>query len=172
GEYRISRVEMSFGKERDDLGEVILTSNEGRRIELRGKIDGIDAYNTGGDAYINMIDYKSSTRCISRTGILNGLELQMITYMYVLTEEGNAVFEGEIKHSSMLVLQDKDPVLNLKEEKDREDIIKEQNKQLRPDGAFINEHPSFNEYLDGTSVGLSGLLSDFENYTEYGEYYP
>ena len=172
GEYRISRVEMSFGKERDDLGEVILTSNEGRRIALRGKIDRIDAYNTGGDSYINLIDYKSSTRSISRTGILNGLELQMITYMYVLTEKGNALFDGEIKPSSMLFFPVKDPVLNLKEEKDREDIIKEQNKQLRPDGAFINEHPSFNEYLDGTSVGLSGLLSDFENYTEYGEYYP
>ena len=172
GEYKISRVEMAFGKAQDDLGEVTLESNEGRKIALRGKIDRIDAYNTGGSSYVNLIDYKSSTRSISRAGILNGLELQMITYMYVLTEKGDSLFDGEIKPNSMLFFPVKDPVLNLKEEKDPEDIIKEQNRQLKPDGAFINEHPSFNEYLDETSVGLAGLLRDLDDYTEYGEYYP
>src|SRR5699024_3232956 len=163
---------MAFGKAQYDHGEVTHESNDGRKIALRGKIDRIDAYNTGGSSYVNLIDYKSSTRSISRAGILNGLELQMITYMYVLTEKGDSLFDGEIKPNSMLFFLVKDPVLNLKEEKDPEDIIKEQNRQLKPDGAFINEHPSFNEYLDETSVGLAGLLRDLDDYTEYGEYYP
>ncbi len=172
GDYRIAQVELSFGKARDNLGELILESEAGRRISLRGKIDRIDVYESGGKSYVNLIDYKSSTRRISRAGILNGLELQMITYMYVLTRKGGDLFEGEIRPNSMLFFPVKDPVLSLKAERDPAEILKEQNKQLKPDGAFINEHPEYDEYMDESSIGLTGMLSSLEDYTDYSEFYP
>ena len=172
GDYRIAAVEMGFGKEWDSLGEVTLESDAGRKISLRGKIDRIDVYESGGNSYVNLIDYKSSTRRITRAGILNGLELQMITYMYVLTKKGAHLFEGEVRPNSMLFFPVKDPVLTLKEEMDPAEVLKEQNKQLKPDGAFINEHPDYDGYMDESSIGLTGLLSTLEDYTAYSEFYP
>ncbi|MCD2138663.1 PD-(D/E)XK nuclease family protein [Salinicoccus halitifaciens] len=172
GEYKIAHVELGFGKSRDSLGEVTFESDAGRKISLRGKIDRIDVYESGGNAYVNLIDYKSSTRKISRAGILNGLELQMITYMHVLTTNGTDLFEGEVRPNSMLFFPVKDPVLNLKAEAEPAEILKEQNKQLKPDGAFINEHPEYDEYMDESSIGLTGLLSSVEEYKDYSEFYP
>lgn len=172
GDYKISYVELSFGRSKDELGELKLTSENGREILLRGKIDRIDAYEVNGTNYVNLIDYKSSDKKLTKSGILNGLELQMITYMYVLMEKSDELFSGEVKPNSMLFYPVKDPVLTVKDEADLEKKDIERLKALRPDGAFINEHPDYDSEIDETSIGLTGLLSAFDDYREYSTYFP
>lgn len=172
GDYNIGHVELTFGSRRDDLGEVKLTSDEGHEIMLRGKIDRIDVFASGGTSYLNLIDYKSSARRLSKKGVLNGLELQMITYMYVLMDKGADLFSGEVKPNSMLFFPVKDPVISMSDESGLDNIEKERLKQLRPDGAFINEHPEYDRMIDEASVGLKGLLSDFDDVGAYSTYFP
>lgn len=172
GDYKISYVELKFGSEKDQLGELKLTSDAGREILLRGKIDRIDAYEVNGASYLNLIDYKSSDRKLSKSGILNGLELQMITYMHVLLENGEMLFDGEVKPNSMLFFPVKDPVLSVDSEDNLDTAEKERLKAMRPDGAFINENEDYDGQIDETSVGLTGMLSGFDDLRSYSTYYP
>jgi ATP-dependent helicase/nuclease subunit B len=172
GDYKISHVELTFGHKKDKLGELKLTSDSGRDILLRGKIDRIDAYHTGGVHYLNLIDYKSSDRKLTKAGILNGLELQMITYMYVLMEKGEFLFSGEVRPNSMLFFPVKDPVLSISDREDLAQVSEDRLKAMRPDGAFINEHPEYDREIDESSTGLTGLLSDLEDLRSYSTYFP
>ena len=173
GEYKIADAELSFGFTHSPINEVTLESDAGRKIHLRGKIDRIDMYETGEGAYVNLIDYKSSTRSISKEGILNGLELQMMTYMYVLVQKGPGYFKkGKIMPNSMLFFPVRDPLVSFKTETSPEALEKEQKKKMKPDGAFINEAPDYDTVLNEASIGISGMLSGLETFQEYGTYYP
>lgn len=173
GDYKIADVELSFGFVKSPLDEVTLTSENGHTIHLRGKIDRVDMYETPDGAYVNLIDYKSSARSISKAGILNGLELQMMTYMHVLVEKGPEYFEQkEIRPNSMLFFPVRDPLISLDDEESLEHAELEQKKRMRPDGAFINENVQYDEMIDETSVGITGMLSKLDEYREYSAYYP
>ncbi|MFC3420166.1 PD-(D/E)XK nuclease family protein [Salinicoccus hispanicus] len=173
GEYRIADVELSFGFKDSPMDEVTLTSHDGYEIHLRGKIDRVDMYETEAGAYVNLIDYKSSARSISREGVLNGLELQMMTYMHVLMTKGPAHFgKDRIMPNSMLFFPVKDPLLSLDDEASAEDMAREHRKRMRPDGVFINESEAYDATLDDSSVGISAMLSGLEDFKEYGDYLP
>ncbi|WP_411843608.1 PD-(D/E)XK nuclease family protein [Salinicoccus sp. HZC-1] len=173
GEYKIADVELSFGFTGSPLDEVALTSDDGHTIHLRGKIDRVDMYETADGAYVNLIDYKSSSRSISKAGILNGLELQMMTYMYVLMQKGPEYFGKEkIRPNSMLFFPVRDPLISLDGEESLEKAELEQKKRMRPDGAFINENTGYDTMIDETSIGITGMLSKLDEYREYSAYYP
>ncbi|MCG7331752.1 PD-(D/E)XK nuclease family protein [Salinicoccus roseus] len=173
GHYRIADVELSFGFRDSPMEEVTLTSNDGYKIHLRGKIDRVDMYETKDGAYVNLIDYKSSTRSISREGVLNGLELQMMTYMHVLMDQGREHFGKEkIMPNSMLFFPVRDPLLSLDDEAALEAAEAEHKKRMRPDGVFINEHTEYDAQLDETSIGISGMLADLDDFKEYNRYLP
>lgn len=50
-------------------------------ISLRGKIDRIDSCEDNGNTYVKIIDYKSGDKEFSIEKLVNGLQLQLITYM-------------------------------------------------------------------------------------------
>src|SRR5699024_4158646 len=75
GNYKMTLIEAVFGKKSDELGELILTSPNGKKIILRGKIDRVDTYKKDGRVYVNIIDYKSSARDLRKADVLNGVEL-------------------------------------------------------------------------------------------------
>ena len=173
GSYDIKDAELSFGFRDSEMEAVTLTSDDGYSILLRGKIDRVDMYDIGDSAYVNLIDYKSSTRSISRAGILNGLELQMITYMYVLMKHGPEHFGKEkIMPNSMLFFPVRDPLIALDDEASLEMVETERQRRMRPDGVFINEHPEYDGIIDEHSIGIQGMLSEFEDFKAYGRYLP
>lgn len=173
GDYRIAEAELSYGFVKSPIDEVTLTSGDGHTIHLRGKIDRVDMYETKDGAYVNLIDYKSSARSISKAGILNGLELQMMTYMHVLVEKGPEYFGKErIMPNSMLFFPVRDPLISLDGEESLEHAEQEQKKRMRPDGAFINENADYDGMIDETSAGITGMLSKLDDYKAYSTYYP
>ena len=173
GDYKIADAELSFGFTKSPLDEVTLRSAGGRTIHLRGKIDRVDMYETPEGAYVNLIDYKSSARSISKAGILNGLELQMMTYMYVLIQKGPAYFDKKkIMPNSMLFFPVRDPLITLDGVESLKKAELEQKKRMRPDGAFINENSEYDGWVDETSIGITGMLSKLDEYRDYSAYYP
>lgn len=173
GDYKIADVELSFGFVKSPLDEVTLTSAGGHTIHLRGKIDRVDMFETAEGAYVNLIDYKSSARSISKAGVLNGLELQMMTYMHVLVQKGPGYFgKRKIMPNSMLFFPVRDPLVTLEGENALEKAELEQKKRMRPDGAFINENDEYDAMIDETSIGITGMLSKLDEYREYSAYYP
>ena len=53
----------------------------GKKVEITGKIDRIDIAKTPEGNYIRIIDYKSSTKDINLNEVVAGLQLQLLTYL-------------------------------------------------------------------------------------------
>ncbi|HJG32956.1 MAG TPA: PD-(D/E)XK nuclease family protein [Jeotgalicoccus aerolatus] len=161
GNYKMQMIEAVFGKASDQLGELTLTSPNGKKIILRGKIDRVDTYNADGKVYVNIIDYKSSARDLRKPDVLNGVELQIITYMYVLMNKAEKILGGKVMPNAMLFYHVNEPKVKAETE---EEAFKERRSALKPKGLFVGDDNA--SQIDGNS-GLMKLISDSENINDY-----
>ena len=61
-----------------------ITLEDGTRVVLYGKIDRVDVFREGGDAYLRVVDYKTGTKTFSLDDIRRGRNLQMLIYLFAL----------------------------------------------------------------------------------------
>ena len=73
-----NEVEFKKGQEYEPIE---ITTEDGRKVEITGKIDRIDLAKDETGKYIRIIDYKSSAKDINLNEVLAGLQLQLITYL-------------------------------------------------------------------------------------------
>lgn len=73
-----NEIEFKSGKEYEPIE---ICTEDGKKVEITGKIDRIDLAKDETGKYIRIIDYKSSIKDINLNEVLAGLQLQLITYL-------------------------------------------------------------------------------------------
>ena len=61
---------------------------DGRTLYTVGKVDRVDKYEHEGKTYIRIIDYKTGSKSFDLEEILDGLNLQMLLYLYAICSNG------------------------------------------------------------------------------------
>ena len=79
-EFNLEGTEVEFS-EKGKYKPIILNLENGKNIEIVGKIDRIDIAKMDDNKYVRIIDYKSSVKNIDFNDIYAGLQLQLITYL-------------------------------------------------------------------------------------------
>ena len=79
-EFTLEGTEVEFG-EKGKYKPIVLNLENGKTVELIGKIDRIDVAQDENKKYVRIIDYKSSIKNIDFGNIYAGLQLQLITYL-------------------------------------------------------------------------------------------
>lgn len=79
--------EVGFGKN-DDLPAIPIPNREMNAI-LRGYIDRMDTWNSGGSIYYRVVDYKTGKKDFDYCDVFNGVGLQMLLYLFALRESGH-----------------------------------------------------------------------------------
>ena len=79
-EFDLSGTEVEFS-EKEKYKPIILNLENGKTVEITGKIDRIDTATKDGKNYVRIIDYKSSVKNLDFNNIYAGLQLQLITYL-------------------------------------------------------------------------------------------
>ncbi|QSX06341.1 exodeoxyribonuclease V subunit gamma [Sedimentibacter sp. zth1] len=83
-----------------------------KEIVLKGRIDRIDVFEDGDNAYVNIIDYKSAKKDISLSDVINGLQLQLFVYLSSIIE-GNFNIEKSVpKIGGVFYFNIDDPLVN------------------------------------------------------------
>ena len=80
-DFEIIGTEVAFDEKNGKYKPIKIDLEDGKTIEIIGKIDRIDVAKDGNNKYIRIIDYKSSVKDIDFTSIYGGLQLQLITYL-------------------------------------------------------------------------------------------
>ena len=72
------------GRGENGLPPVVLTLKNGARVSLSGKVDRIDLYDDGETLYVRVIDYKSGEHKFSVNDVRNGMDVQLVLYLFAV----------------------------------------------------------------------------------------
>lgn len=130
-EFDVAGSEVTFG-ENANYPSIEIELNEGNKLVLNGKIDRMDVAKTEEGKYIRIIDYKSSSKAIELSKVYYGLQLQLITYLDVVTDE-NLIPGGA------LYLKLDDPIVRSKKKLTPEEVEEEIREKLKMNGIILSD---------------------------------
>ena len=92
-DFDIYGTEIEFGK-KGTYKPIILELEDGKRIEITGKIDRVDTATNEDGKYLRIIDYKSSAKNIDLNEVYAGLQIQLLTYMDAIAKQEDIMPAG------------------------------------------------------------------------------
>ncbi len=92
-DFSIEGTEVEFG-ENGKYEPIILNLEDGKKVEIKGKIDRIDTANEEDGKYLRIIDYKSSSRNIDLNEVYAGLQIQLLTYTDAICKQEDIMPAG------------------------------------------------------------------------------
>lgn len=115
GEFRIWGQEVDFGY-KQELPAVTLLED---RAYLRGRIDRIDVMSRESQTYIKIIDYKTSRKSFDLSDAWNGLDIQLIVYLFA-SLYSRAFGEDKVLPAGVFYFPAIDPLVKAEDEEELE----------------------------------------------------
>ena len=110
-DFEVSGTEVEFG-EKGKYEPIILELDNGKKIEITGKIDRIDTAKNEDGKYLRIIDYKSSAKNIDLNEVYAGLQIQLLTYTDAICREEDIMPAGIFYFSLLEQMANADKRLN------------------------------------------------------------
>lgn len=161
GSMKPGMLEKTFDSAKDEVGSYLFELPNQIQMSINGKIDRVDVEEEDGTVYIKVIDYKSSTRKLSLEEILNGEQLQLVTYSAIAYEIEKMIYpDKDIQVAGLLYYSFDDPVIEIEsseintdteqpEFSDQEKLDAERMEKMKLQG-FVNESPAVIQKMDHT----------------------
>lgn len=131
-DFEILGHEIEFGK----VGEypaIEIKLDDGKKVEITGKIDRVDVLKTEDGQYVRIIDYKSSVKDIDLDEVIAGLQIQLLTYMDAITKIEDFMPAG-ILYFNLI-----EPVIKANRNTTDEDIEEQIRKQFKMRGIVLSD---------------------------------
>lgn len=153
--------EVGFG-DKGKYSPIIIELESGEKIYLTGRIDRVDALETEDGIYLRIIDYKSGSKNFKLSDVFYGLQIQLITYLDALWENGSKDFDKPMLPGGMLYFKIDDPIIRGNAKMTEEEIEKAIMKKLRMKGLLLADVKLIREMdnsIDGTSVIIPASIT-------------
>lgn len=155
--------EVSFGESKDAaFPPIVLILPSGDEIRLVGRIDRVDAWKGENGTYIRIIDYKSGNRAFKLSDVYYGLQIQLITYLDAIWENGENVFKEPVLPGGVLYFRVDDPIIRTSAEVAEEEVEKAIMKQLKMKGLLLADVKLIREMdreIDGSSLIIPAQIN-------------
>lgn len=92
-DFKVLGTEIEFG-ENKQYDQIQINLEDGKKVEIIGKIDRIDIAENENGKYIRIIDYKSSVKSIDLNEVVAGIQIQLLTYLDAVAKNENADLAG------------------------------------------------------------------------------
>ena len=129
-EFEVLGNEVEF-KDGKQYKPIVMKLENGKNVEITGKIDRIDIAKLDNDKYVRIIDYKSSAKNIDLNQVYAGLQLQLITYLDAVCKEEDLLPAGVLYFNLI------DPVIKSKKSLTDEEIEDKIRKQFKMQGLIL-----------------------------------
>lgn len=171
--------EVNFGSE-DGLPPIPIPNGSMNAI-LRGFIDRVDTWYSGGSTYYRVVDYKTGRKDFDYCDVFNGVGLQMLLYLFALRDSGDQTLGQRPIPAGVQYFPARAPYLAVEGKLTQEEAEKERKTQWKRRGLLLQdeavlqamepgEDPQrmcYSIKKDGT---LSGDLADREQLRLLKEY--
>lgn len=122
--------ELEFGKNKQ-YPAIVIDNEDGTKTVLSGKIDRIDVGKIGNRQILRVIDYKSSIKTMDLNRVINGLQIQLITYIDSIAKQTQAEASG------VLYLGLIENIIKTNKNKTDEEIKEELKKNFKMQGLIV-----------------------------------
>ncbi len=130
--------ELPIGME-DGVTATVLTLPDGTTVRAIGKIDRVDVYRAGGTAYVRVVDYKTGAKNFRLDEVIEGINLQMLLYLFSLWDNADDRFGGHAAPAGVLYLPAKLPVVAVAAGDSEESRARERLKAMQMNGLLLND---------------------------------
>lgn len=110
-----------------------------RRMQLIGVADRVDGYVYGERLYLRVVDYKTGRKSFSLGDVWYGMGLQMLLYLFALSEDGEARYGREIVPAGIMYVPARSAMADVDAEDDAETITEKLRGELRRSGLVLGE---------------------------------
>lgn len=131
---------------------VILKIND-LTVAFVGVIDRVDCCEIGGVTYLRVVDYKSGVKKFKLEDIFYGLNLQMLLYLFTLTEKSQHPPFGGAQPAGVLYMPASEALPLLPREADEKEVIRHKEKTHRMNGLLLDEEGA----LEAMEKGITGI---------------
>lgn len=117
------------------LYEIMLEN--GGVLKIKGSVDRVDVMIKDGKSFVRVVDYKSSGKKFVLSETLEGLNMQMLIYLFAIWHNGEALY-GDVVPAGVLYMPANAPAANLGRNASLEEIEAEKTKNSRMSGMLLN----------------------------------
>lgn len=152
-----NEVEFKNGKK---YKPIIIELEDGKKVEITGKIDRIDLAKNKDGKYMRIIDYKSSVKNIDLNEFIAGLQIQLLTYLDAVSKIEDVIPAGVLYFNLI------DPIIKADKNMSDEEIELELKKQFKMQGltlADINVVRMMDKNLDKGASNIIPAYIDKDN---------
>ena len=111
----------------------------GTTLSVTGKVDRVDGWLHNDKLYLRVVDYKTGKKSFDLTDLRYGLGIQMLLYLFALSDNGAQHFGHEIVPAGVLYLPARDVILRADRSISEEKLRETMNKELRRSGMVLSE---------------------------------
>lgn len=138
GSFNPTGHEIDFGV-KGDYPPIVINLPSGDKIELVGRIDRVDEFETEEGTYIRIIDYKSGNKGFKLSDVYYGLQLQLLVYLDAILTNKEKYLEKGIFPGAVLYFRVYDPIISSEGELSSETIEKKILKELKMRGLLLKD---------------------------------
>ncbi|MBQ1411491.1 MAG: PD-(D/E)XK nuclease family protein [Oscillospiraceae bacterium] len=118
---------------------------------LNGVVDRVDLYTTAsGKTYLRVVDYKTGQKDFDYTDILSGMGLQMLIYLFALTQEAARYYHRELLPAGVLYFPARYNVESAKNRLSEEEAEHLHSKKLQRQGLLLDDDEILQAMEPGT----------------------
>lgn len=129
--------EVAFGDKKEI--SAIPISGKTMSAKLRGFVDRVDVWNSNGNNYYRVVDYKTGQKDFDYCDIFNGYGLQMLLYLFALEEYGVSLLGENPKAAGVQYFPARVPFISASSKLSPEKASIERKKQLKRKGLLLND---------------------------------
>ncbi|HOO26011.1 MAG TPA: PD-(D/E)XK nuclease family protein, partial [Clostridiales bacterium] len=136
-----------------DIEPYEIKFEDGRKLSINGSIDRVDKMQANGKNYLRVIDYKSSGKRFELSRVFDGLNMQMLIYLFALWKNGGQSFDNPVPAGILYVTTEAPPV-NLDRNADQKEVEKAIKKNSKMNGLVLEDEL----VVKGMENGADGIF--------------
>lgn len=109
------------------------------KVEIFGFIDRVDKMDLDGKRYIRVVDYKTGTKKMELSDVLNGLNMQMLIYLFAISENGKNYYGENIVPSGVLYLPARMSPFKVERKEKGDDLTEQVIKNGKMNGLVLDD---------------------------------
>lgn len=155
-DFEVMGHEMEF-KNGKEYPAIQISLDNGKRVEVTGKIDRIDIAKASDGNYIRIIDYKSSAKDINLNEVVAGLQIQLLTYLDAVCSIEDLIPAGAFYFNLI------DPSIKATKQLDEQKIEDEIRKQFKMKGLILADVDIVKKMDKTLETGNSNIVPAYIN---------